>query len=182
MEWIPSSSGKVVQGMPASAFPTPREDRYFEDYVVGSVHEFGPIVATEEEMIAFAARYDPQSFHVDPEAARTSRFGGLIASGWFTAALAMRLWVDHVVSSVASQGSPVVNKLRWIRPVRPGDELSMRVIIRGSRISRSDPDWGVVDFSIEVKNQKRETVMTLQTVGLFLRRERMSGRSEGTPG
>jgi acyl dehydratase len=158
--------------MPASGFPAPRENRYFEDYVVGSVHEFGPIAVTEEEMTAFAARYDPQAFHIDPEAAKKTRFGGLIASGWFTAALAMRLWVENVLSRVASQGSPGVNKLRWIVPVRPGDELSMRVKIRGARRSRSKPDWGVVDFFVEVKNQNGEVVMTLQTAGLFLRREK----------
>ena len=156
--------------MHPSDFAAPRENRYFEDYVVGSVHEYGPIAVTEEEMIAFATRYDPQTFHVDPEAAKKTRFGGLIASGWLTAGLAMRLWVENVLSSVASQGSPGVNKLRWIQPVRPGDELSLRVKIRGARRSRSKPDWGVVDFFIEVKNQNGEAVMTLQTAGLFLRK------------
>ena len=158
--------------MHASEFPAPREDRYFEDYVVGSVHECGPIAVTEEEMIAFATRYDPQAFHTDPEAAKKSRFGGLIASGWFTAGLAMRLWVENIVSPVASLGSPGVNMLRWVRPVRPGDELTLRAKIRGARLSRSKPEWGVVDFFIEVANQNGEVVMTLQTAGLFLRREK----------
>ena len=84
----------------------------------------------------------------------------------------MRLWVENVLSSVASQGSPGVNKLRWIQPVRPGDELSLRVKIQDARRSRSKPDWGVVDFFIEVKNQNGEAVMTLQTAGLFLAGER----------
>lgn len=155
-----------------STFPTPREDRYFEDYLVGSVHEYGPIAVTEEEIIAFARRYDPQYFHTDPEAAKKSYYGGLIASGWHTAGLTMRLLVDHVISDVASMGSPGVKELRWVKPVRPGDQLSIRVTIRSARRSRSGPDRGVVGFYIEATNQKRETVMTMETVGLYLCREK----------
>ena len=124
-DYLPSPAREGQRKMHPSDFAAPRENRYFEDYVVGSVHEYGPIAVTEEEMIAFATRYDPQIFHVDPEAAKKTRFGGLIASGWLTAGLAMRLWVENVLSSVASQGSPGVNKLRWIQPVYPGDELSL---------------------------------------------------------
>ena len=161
--------------MRTSTFATPRENRYFEDYVVGSVHEFGPIAVTEEEMIAFARRYDPQVFHIDPEAAKLTHFGGLIASGWFTSGLVMRLLVENVVSCVASLGSPGVKELQWIRPVRPGDDLSIRVKIQEARRSRSKPDRGIVDFFIEVKNQSGEVVMTLQTVGLYLCRGKTQG-------
>jgi acyl dehydratase len=158
--------------MPNSTFAVPRENRYFEDYVVGSIHEFGSIVVTEEEVIAFARRYDPQVFHIDPVAAKNTKFGGLIASGWLTAGLMMRLLVDNVVSAVASLGSPGVNELRWLKPVRPGDELSIRVTIREARRSRSKPDRGSVSNFVEVLNQNREVVMTMQSVGMYLCREK----------
>jgi acyl dehydratase len=158
--------------MPNSTFAVPRENRYFEDYVVGSIHEFGSIVVTEEEVIAFARRYDPQVFHIDPVAAKNTKFGGLIASGWLTAGLMMRLLVDNVVSAVASLGSPGVNELRWLKPVRPGDELSIRVTIREARRSRSKPDRGAVSNYVEVLNQNQEVVMTMQSVGMYLCREK----------
>lgn len=157
-----------------STFSSPRWDRYFEDYVVGSVHEYGSIEVTEEEVIEFARRYDPQYFHTDPNAAVRSPFGGLIASGWHTAAMMMRLLVDNVLSSVAGLGSPGVDEVRWVRPVRPGDELSIRVTIRSSRRSRSKPDRGIVVFYIEVTNGKDEVVMTLQAMGMYLCRGPMT--------
>jgi acyl dehydratase len=155
-----------------STFTVPRENRYFEDYVVGSTYEFGSIAVTEEEVISFARRYDPQLFHIDPAAAINTHFGGLIASGWLTAGLMMRLLVDNVVSSVASLGSPGVKELRWLKPVRPGDELSIRVTIREARRSRSKPDRGSVGNFVEVINQNREVVMTMQSVGMYLCREK----------
>ncbi|MBP2674762.1 MAG: acyl dehydratase [Deltaproteobacteria bacterium] len=156
--------------MDESPFLPRREERYFEDYRVGSVQECGPIPVTEEEIIEFARRYDPQYFHTDPEAAKRSPFGGLIASGWHTAGLMMRLLVDNLISPVASLGSPGVKDLRWVKPVRPGDELSIRATIRGARLSRSRPDRGIVEFSVEVMNQERETVMTMESAGMYLRR------------
>jgi acyl dehydratase len=158
--------------MSNSTFAVPRENRYFEDYIVGSTHEFGTLVVTEEEVIAFARRYDPQVFHVDPAAARKTHFGGLIASGWLTAGLMMRLLVDNFVSSVASLGSPGVNELRWLKPVRPGDELSIRVTIQEARRSRSKPDRGSVGSFVEVLNQNREVVMSVRSVGMCLCRNR----------
>ena len=152
-------------------FTTPIEDRYFEDYVAGSIHEFGPIPVEEEEVIAFARRYDPQIFHTDPEAARETAFGGLIASGWHTASLMMRLFVDHFLSHVASLGSPGVEELRWVKPVRPGDELSIRVTILDTRRSRSKPDRGIVRSSIEVLKQEDEVVMTMEAANFLRCRE-----------
>ena len=149
-----------------NAFSKPADDRYFEDYVPGAVYEFGSIRAEEEEMIQFARRYDPQSFHVDQVAARGSAFGGLIASGWFTAALAMRLLVDHYVSSVASMGSPTAGEVTWLKPVRPGDELTLRVKIVEARRSNSKPDRGIVRAAVEVLNQNREVVMTRDAVSI----------------
>lgn len=154
--------------MHASTFSIAREDRYFEDYVVGSIYEFGAVTVTEEEIIDFARRYDPQWFHIDPEAAIDSQFGGLIASGWLTAGLMMRLMIDNFVSSVACLGSPGVKELKWIKPVRPGDTLSIRVSIQEARHSRSKPDRGLVGTCIEVLTQQREVVMTLQSVGIYL--------------
>jgi len=153
-------------------FTVPRENRYFEDYVVDTVHEFGSIAVTEEEMIAFALRYDPQVFHIDPIAAKNTYFGGLIASGWHTSSLMGRLFVENVVSGVASLGSPGGSELRWIKPVRPEDVLSIRVTIREAKRSQSKPDRGVIVFYIEMMNQSRETVVTMQFVHMCLCREK----------
>ena len=147
-------------------FTTPVEDRYFEDYIPGAVHEFGDIAVDEAEMIAFARRFDPQPFHTDPEAAKQSVFGGLIASGWFTVSLVMRVLVDRYISRVASLGSPGVDELRWLKPVRPGDTLLLRVTILETGLSHSKPDQGFVRNSVEVLNQHGELVMTVRSVGL----------------
>ena len=161
--------------MSGSAFTVPIEDRYFEDYAVGSVHEFGSVEVEEAEVIAFARRFDPQLFHVDPEAARKTAFGGLIASGWHTGSLTMRLLVDHYISHVASLGSPGVDELRWLRPVRPGHTLSVRVTVTEARPSRSKPDRGIVRSFVEVLNGNREVVMTLSALTLILRRPARPG-------
>ncbi len=155
-----------------STFTVPVENRYFEDYVAGSVHEFGSIPVEEKEVIAFARRFDPQTFHTDPEAARSTVFGGLIASGWHTASLMMRLFADNYLSKVASLGSPGVDELQWIKPVRPGDELSIRVSVLGTKRSRSRPDRGVVRSFIEVLNQNHEVVMSVKAVNILLCRQR----------
>jgi acyl dehydratase len=148
-------------------FITPIEDRYFEDYVPGSFHEFGSIAVEESEMINFARRFDPQPFHTDPSAAKQSVFGGLIASGWFTASLMMRLFVDHYLSHVASLSSPGVDQLRWLKPVRPGDTLLLRVTVSETKQSRSKPDRGIVHSYIEVLNQDGEIVMTMKAMNLL---------------
>lgn len=147
------------------AFKIPRKDRYFEDYVTGVIHEFGGVEVVEDEMIAFARRFDPQPFHTDPDAANESVFGGLIASGWFTASLIMRLLVDNYVSRVASLGSPGVDELRWLKPVRAGDILSARITVLETQRSRSKPDRGFVRTFVEVLNQNSDLVMTIKSVG-----------------
>ena len=154
-----------------SDFTVSRENRYFEDYIAGSVHEFGTIRVERDEVIAFAQRFDPQAFHTDSEAAEKSIFGGLIASGWHTAGLMMRLFAQYYLSTVASLGSPGVDALRWTRPVRPGDDLSIRVTITETRRSRSKPDRGMVHSFIEVMNQHREVVMTMKAMNLLLCRQ-----------
>jgi acyl dehydratase len=158
--------------MEKAAFTVPVEARYFEDYVAGEVHEFGGTTVREEEIIAFARRFDPQPFHTDPDAAGRSIYGGLIASGWHTACLMMRLLVDRYISRVASLGSPGVDELRWLKPVRPGDMLSVRVTILEAHRSHSKPDRGMVHSYIEVLNQDREVVMSLKAMNLLLCRER----------
>jgi acyl dehydratase len=152
--------------MPAQ-FTAPVEDRYFEDYVAGSVQEFGSISVDEAEVIAFGRRYDPQPFHADPDAAKATPFGGLIASGWQTAGLMMRLVVEHYLSHVASLASPGVDELRWTQPVRPGDTLSVRATVLEARRSRSKPDRGLVQTLFEVLNQRGEVVMTAKALNML---------------
>ncbi len=152
------------------ATPVPFRERYFEDYPVGERAEFGDMAVTEEEILAFARRYDPQPFHVDAKAASDSIYGGLIASGWMTASLAMRMMVDHYISVPASMGSPGMDELRWLQPVRPGDRLHIRVTVLEAKPSQSKPDRGAILFLWEVLNQNAETVMTLKGWGLYRRR------------
>lgn len=139
---------------------TPGSMFYFEDHEAGSVFQFGSVLAEEEEMISFAKRYDPQVFHADPEAAKETPFGGIIASGWFTGSLAMSLIVEHRLSHVANFGSPGIDEVRWWKPVRPGDVLSVRLTIIETRRSQSKPDRGIVKVLIEVLNQSEEKVMS----------------------
>ena len=146
---------------------TPRTDRYFEDYVPGSVHEFGGVPVEESEIIEFAKRFDPQEFHTDPEAAARGPFGGLIASGWHTTALMMRMLVDSYLSPASSLGSPGVDELRWPRPVRPGDTLRVRATVLEAKRSRSKPDRGMVRTLTEVLNQNGEVVMTVNAMTLI---------------
>lgn len=153
--------------MEKSDFNPPIEDRYFEDYIPGSVYEFGSILVEEQDILDFARKFDPQAFHVDHDKARQSHFGGLIASGWHTAALTMRLLVDHYISRVAGMGSPGSGPVRWVRPVRPGDELSIRVTILKATHSRIKPDRGIVRSFVETMNQHGEVVMTRIAIGIF---------------
>ena len=145
-------------------------DRYFEDYVPGSVHDLGTISISESDIVEFARRYDPQAFHIDAEAARQTQFGGLIASGWQTAGLMMRLAVDGYLSDVASLASPGVDELRWTQPVRPGDVLSVRATVLEARPSTSKPDRGLVRTLFEVRNQRGEIVMTVKGLNMLKRR------------
>ena len=153
--------------MKKDSFVTPIDQRYFEDYVQGTVHEFGTYRVTQEDIISFAKCFDPQPFHMDPDLAKESNYGGLIASGWHTGSIAMKLFVDHYLSGVASLGSPGMDELRWILPVRPGDELSIRVTVLEARRSSSKPDRGIIRSLLEVINQKGETVMSTKAFNLL---------------
>lgn len=153
--------------MTNSVFNPPIDDRYFEDYVPGSVYEFGSVVVEERAILDFAGQFDPQAFHMNHDRAQESPFGGLIASGWHTAALTMRLLVDHYISRVAGMGSPGSGPIRWLRPVRPGDELSIRVTILKASRSRLRPDRGIIRSRVETLNQRREVVMTRMAISIF---------------
>jgi acyl dehydratase len=144
--------------------------RHFEDFAPGQVFEAGSVTLSEDEIIAFGRQYDPQAFHVDPAAASTSIYGGLIASGWHTTALSMRLIVDAVFGQTASMGSPGVDEIRWPRPVRPGDTLSVSVTILEARASASKPDRGIIRFRVEARNQAVETVLSMTGAGFIARR------------
>ncbi len=158
---------------------TPLSERYFEDYAIGATLEVGTITVDQDEMIAFARRYDPQPFHTDPEAAAHSIYGGLIASGWHTAAMMMRLIVEHYLPRKASLGSPGVDELRWSRPVRPGDRLTVRVTVLDTKRSRSKPDRGALTSFVEVLNQERQVVMSMKAVNFLLCRDH-AGQNEAT--
>ena len=153
------------------SFASSPEDRWFEDYVPGDVHEFGAIAVEEAEVLAFGRRFDPQVFHTGPDAATATEYGGLIASGWHTASLMMRLYADHYLSHVATLVSPGVDEVRWLLPVRPGDVLSIRVTVLEARRSRSKPDRGLVRSGVEVLNQRREAVMTMTGLNFIRRRD-----------
>jgi len=155
----------------------PLRSRTFDDYEVGEVFEFGHLDVTEGEIIEFARKYDPQPFHVDAEAAKSSMFGGLIASGWHTGAMAMRLLVDHLLSEHAL-GSPGVDELRFLAPVRPGARLALRVTIVELVPSRSRADRGLVRQRIEVLDVARaEAVVgaSFLALGLYRRRDAAAG-------
>ncbi|MFF8785746.1 MaoC family dehydratase [Streptomyces sp. NPDC015125] len=164
----------MVQATDEQLLTTPIDQRYFEDYVPGSTYVFGTASVDESQIVEFAKEYDPQFFHVDPVAAADGPFGGLIASGWQTAALMMRLFARHYLSSVASLGGPGVDELRWLRPVRPGDVLTLRVTVLEAKASNSKPDRGLVRSLAELLDPAGEPVFKA-TVLNFLRR-RTPGR------
>ena len=145
--------------------------RYWEDFIVGEALALGATPpVTEEAIIAFARQYDPQYFHVDPVRATESIFGGLVASGWHTASMVMRLWVDAIVSKTVSMGSPGVEDLRWPAPVRPGDTLTSRAVVLETRPSKSRPEMGLVRWRAETSNQRDKLVFTMTGTSFIGRR------------
>ena len=144
--------------------------RYWEDIKEGEVVELGSRTMDKERMIAFAREFDPQPFHVDEQAAKESVWGGLIASGWLTGSVLMRLLCDGFLRDTASIGSPGIDELRWLKPVRPGDTLTGRLTMLESTPSRSKPDLGIVRSLMEVLNQRGEVVMSTKGVNFIRRR------------
>jgi acyl dehydratase len=144
--------------------------RYFDDFKAGQVIELGRRTVTKEAILAFAREFDPQVFHTDEEAARSTIYGGLIASGWHTASLAMRLLYDGLIKDTVSLGSPGVDELRWLKPVRPGDTLSARLTVVELVPSRTKPDRGIVRSLLELINQHGDVVVTMRGLSLLGRR------------
>jgi acyl dehydratase len=142
----------------------------FEDFEAGQVYELGSTTVTEEEIVDFARRFDPQPFHLDAEAAKDSNFGGLIASGWHTGAMWMRLYVTSLLGGGSGQGSSGIEELRWLAPVRPGDTLSGRLTVLETTPSERHPDRGTIRIRGEMVNQDGVTVMSMVSRGRFGRR------------
>ena len=151
-------------------FSTPIDDRYLEDYTEWARYSFGEESVNAEEIMEFARRYDPQSIHTDPEAAAEGPFGGLIASGWQTAALMMRLFADNYLTSVASLASPGVDELRWVRPLRHDDRLTLQCETTGVRRSRTKPDRGILTTDVTLVNQDGDPVLTATAMNMVARR------------
>ena len=143
---------------------------YFEDFSPGWTAEYGPRLVTREEMLGFAAQFDPQPMHLDEEAARHTLLGGLGASGWHTCCIMMKMIADGVLLDSASMGAPGIDEVKWHKPVRAGDNLTVRGSIVSTRASQSRPDRGFVNFLWEVFNDRGEKVMTLTCPQMLLRR------------
>ena len=148
---------------------------YFEDFPPGEIIQYGDIEVSAVRIKSFAEQFDPQPFHLDEAAARQTMAGGLIASGWHTAAMLMRMSCDHFLNRSASQGAPGIAEVNWLKPVRAGDRLSVRRTTVGARPSASRPELGIVDFSFEVLNQLGEVTMTQKNVLLIRRRPQPEG-------
>jgi acyl dehydratase len=144
--------------------------RYWEDYQVGMKYPLGSTSFTAEEITAFAREFDPQSFHLDAAAAKDSMFGGLIASGWHINAKLMRLFVDNYLDRRTTLGSPGLDEIRWLKPVRPGDTLTAWVECADKVPSRSRPDLGVIHEHWRATNQKGELVVTVKGLNMVRRR------------
>lgn len=144
--------------------------RYLEDFEPGDVIELGSRTISKESIIAFAREFDPQVFHLDEEAAKRTIYGGLLASGWHTGSLMMRLLYDGLLKDTVSLGSPGVDELRWLKPVRPDDTLTARMTVLETIPSRSKPDRGIVRSVMEMRNQQGEVVLTARGLSLFGRR------------
>jgi acyl dehydratase len=148
----------------------PSHDYYFEDFTPGMVFNTTGVTVTESQIVDFALKFDPQPFHLDAEAAKQTIFGGLIASGFHTMALTFRLYVQMNVLSAGSLGSPGLDEVRWLKPVRPGDTLRVMVEVLDVVPSRSKPDRGIVVVKYTTLNQRGEAVMTIQAKQLMARR------------
>ncbi|HEY7760127.1 MAG TPA: MaoC family dehydratase [Burkholderiales bacterium] len=143
---------------------------YWEDFKPGDTFAMGERVMDRDEMLAFARQFDPQPFHIDEAAAKRSMYGGLIASGWHTVAIVMRMMCDSYLNRSASLGAPGVDNVRWLKPVRSGDTLRAQRTVLESRASQSRPEMGLVKMRWEVFNQKGELAMTMEGTGMFQRR------------
>ena len=144
---------------------------YYEDYEQGSVEMFGSRTVTREEIVGFAAEFDPQPMHIDEQAARRTPLGGLAASGWHSCSILMRMMFDGFIAESSSMGSPGIEEVKWLKPVRPGDRLAVRRNILDKRVSRSRPEMGLVRLRCELVNQAGETVLEQTSTLLLVRRD-----------
>lgn len=144
--------------------------RYWEDLEVGHIYPLGSKALSEQEIVAFARQFDPQPFHIDREAAEASIFGGIIASGWHTCSVVMRLMVDNFLHPETSLGSPGMDEVRWPKPVRVGDTIAASFVVNGKRESASKPFMGLVFNETSAVNQRGETVLTMKGTNLVRRR------------
>lgn len=143
---------------------------FFEDYTIGDEVRYGPIAVDEEEMITFARQWDPQPFHIDAQAAQQSIYGGIIASGWFTCVLAMRELVANYLSPESSLGSPGLDSLQWLAPVRAGDQLWLHCGVVDARPSRTKSDRGIIKTKIEMSPEGESPVLSMIATNFVLRR------------
>ena len=148
------------------SFNTASNERWFEDYEVGGTYLLGSFSLDEAEIVDFARRFDPQPFHIDPGAARASPYGGIIASGWHTGSAVMRLLVDHFISANAGLGSPGLDEIRWLKPLRPDMRLHVRVTILEARRSQSKPDRGFIKHLIEGLDDAGQPVISIRGMGM----------------
>jgi acyl dehydratase len=144
---------------------------YFEDFQVGSTAIHGPRLVTREEIIAFAAEFDPQPMHLDEAAAGATLLGGLGASGWHSCCLVMRMMFDGFVQNTASMGAPGIDEVRWLKPLRPGTQIRLRATARDKRVSNSRPDRGFVTFFYELIDESDEVLVTMTTPLMVKRRD-----------
>ena len=144
----------------------PAADRRFEDYPVGAVFDLGTFVLADDDIVAFAARYDPQAMHVDRDWAAQGPFSEVIASGWHTIAALMRLIVENFLPE-RGLASPGVDELRWLLPVRPGETLRAQVTVTEARRSRSRPDRGLITSFVEVLNLAGDPVLTMRPMNFI---------------
>lgn len=143
---------------------------YWEDFVPGRVIEYGPRHVSRDEILAFAAEFDPQPFHLDEAAAQNSMLGGLCASGWHSCCILMRMSADGFVLNSSSMGAPGIDEVRWLAPIRPGDDLTLRATVLAKRPSGSRPDMGFVNVLLELYNASGKAVMSLKAPLMFGRR------------
>jgi acyl dehydratase len=147
----------------------------FEDFPVGRYGTFGPRHVTREEILAFAAEFDPQPMHLDEDAAKETMLKGLSGSGWHLCSLMMRMMFDGFIGRAASLGSPGVNELRWLAPLRPGDDLTLEIEVAEARVSKSRPDTGIVTFKGVARNAKGEALCEMVSPIIIGRREGAQG-------
>lgn len=149
----------------------------FEDFSLGHFGTFGPRHVGRDEIIAFASEFDPQPMHLDEAAAKHTMLRGLSGSGWHLCSLMMRMMFDGYIGRTASLGSPGVDEVRWLSPLRPGDDLMLDVDVTGARASRSRPEMGIVTFAMRMRNASGQVLLEAVSPIMIRRRAEQTARS-----